>query len=200
MTTTNLLPKVATLVRKELEQHRLTMATLDVEQIAKAAMAIAEAMAQGGRLWIIGNGGSAAMAMHVAGEFLGRFKAKRDGLPGMALTDPVTVTAIANDFGVDVVFERQVRAVCGKGDVLWAMSTSGRSENITRGLRAAARPGAVRVAMAPENTPVASAANYVIHTKPEGSDRVQEAQLTAAHIICGLVETMLVKRKDETDG
>src|SRR5438552_5608370 len=118
--------------------------------LCAASLAIADsitrALRQGGKLLVAGNGGSAADAQHIAGEFLSRLNFDRNPLPAIALTtDTSVLTAIGNDYGFEHVFERQVRGLAHKGDVLLAISTSGRSPNILAGLWAARTAGATTI-------------------------------------------------------
>src|SRR5215208_299077 len=112
------------------------------------ARALVEALGAGHKVVAFGNGGSAAQASHLVGELLGRFKMTRQPFPAVALaSDAGTVTCITNDFGYDVLFERQVEALAQPGDVAFGFTTSGRSENVRRGLEMARRRGAVAVAV-----------------------------------------------------
>ena len=123
------------LVKSTLEEHRQVvekMAALEGE-IASAGELCGNALAQGQRIYLCGNGGSAADAQHIAAELIGRFVHDRRALPAIALTtDTSALTAIGNDYGYDEVFSRQVEGLCQEGDVLIAISTSGNSDNVLK--------------------------------------------------------------------
>ena len=123
------------LVKSTLEEHRqvvVKMAALEGE-IASAGELCANALLQGQRIYLCGNGGSAADAQHIAAELIGRFVNDRRALPAIALTtDTSALTAIGNDYGYDEVFSRQVEGLCREGDILIAISTSGNSDNVLK--------------------------------------------------------------------
>lgn len=190
-------PNAAELVRQRLaEGVALAEQMLDeecVEAIAEAAETIAEAYRNGGKLLIFGNGGSAADAVHVAAEFVGRYLIDRRPLPAIALAENLSsVTAIGNDYGFEEVFARQVRALGEPGDVAIGLTTSGRSPNIVRGLEVAGEAGLVAVAMTGADPgPVGAAAGHLIAIPTADTPRVQEGQMLAAHTICEWVEARL---------
>ena len=125
----------------------ITAAASQLPEVRTLAGVVCEALERGNKLLVFGNGGSAAEAQHLAGEMLGRFRATRRPLAAIALsTDPSTLTGIANDFGYDEIFARQIEALAEPGDIVIGITTSGRSENILRGLRAGRARGAVVVA------------------------------------------------------
>ena len=147
---------------------------------------------QGGKLVLMGNGGSAADAQHIAAEFVGRFLKDREPLPSIALsTNTSALTAIANDYGYDQVFQRQVRAFVRERDVVIGISTSGRSPNVLAGLGEAKRRGAVTVAFTGVGGDMEGAADYVLKLPSTETPRIQEAHITAGHILCYLVEALL---------
>ncbi len=164
-----------------------------VAQVAAVAELTADAYREGGKLLLFGNGGSAADAIHVAAEFVGRYLLERRPLPAIALVDnPSALTAIGNDYGYEEVFARQVRALGAAGDVALGFSTSGRSPNVVRGLEAARAAGLATVAMTgAEPGPVGAAADRVIAIPSTDTPRVQEGQMIAAHAICEWVEARL---------
>jgi D-sedoheptulose 7-phosphate isomerase len=153
------------------------------------ADAIAAALRAGGKVLIAGNGGSAADAQHIAAELLSRFAGERRPLPAIALTDPAVLTAIANDYGFDRVFERQVRGLGQHGDVLIALSTSGRSQNVLAALQAARECGLVAIGF----TGLGGAAmralcDLCLVAPSEETAVIQQIYMTAAHAICARVE------------
>ena len=163
---------------------------LGVDAVIAAAGAIAKAIRGKHRIYICGNGGSAADAQHIAGELVGRFAMERRALPAMALTtDTSVVTCIANDYGYEDIFSRQVEAFAGKGDVLWAISTSGRSANILSAARLARKKGVVVLALTGrKNSELEKIADISLCAENKSSARSQEIHQLAYHIICGLVE------------
>ena len=161
------------------------------------AIAIAERIARafrdGGKLLLAGNGGSAADAQHIAAEFVGRFIGERAALPAVALTtDTSALTAIANDYGFEQVFERQIRALGRNGDVFLAISTSGRSPNIIAALKAARELGLVTVGFTKvAQSPMHALCDLVLAVPSEETALIQQVHITVAHAICGLVEREL---------
>ena len=139
---------------------------------------------------MFGNGGSAADAQHFAGELLGRFRATRRPLPAMALTtDPSVVTCIANDFAYEDLFARQVEALAGPDDVVLGITTSGRSQNVVRGLRAARERGALAVAWTGADAgPAGEAAELVLAVPSTTTARIQEMHTLAMHTICVAID------------
>jgi D-sedoheptulose 7-phosphate isomerase len=165
-----------------------------VAQIAVAAEAVLEALSGGGKLLLFGNGGSAADAVHVAAEFVGRYMLERAPLPAIALVaNPSAVTAIGNDYGFDEVFARQVRALGEPGDVAVGMTTSGHSPNVVMGLVAARGSGLGTIAMTGSNPgPVGAAAELRLCVPSSDTPRIQEGHMLAAHVVCEWVEAKLV--------
>ncbi|HEX8690149.1 MAG TPA: SIS domain-containing protein [Solirubrobacterales bacterium] len=195
-------PSAAELVRQRLgEGAALVESMLSEEcvaEIAAAAELIADAYRRGNKLLLFGNGGSAADAIHVAAEFVGRYLVDRPPLPAMALVaNPSSVTAIGNDYGYDEVFARQLRGLGVRGDVAMGFTTSGRSVNVEKGLRAAAELGIATVAMTGADPgPVGAAAEHRIRIPSADTPRVQEGHMLAAHTICEWVEARLVEEAD----
>jgi D-sedoheptulose 7-phosphate isomerase len=158
--------------------------------VADLAQRICTALESGGTVITCGNGGSAAEAQHFAGELLGRFRDTRRPLRAIALsTDPSVVTCIANDFSFDDVFARQVDALAGEGDIVIGISTSGRSENVVRALRAARERGATAVAWTGrEPGPAGEAADVVLPVPSTTTARVQEVHTLLMHTICVAID------------
>ena len=129
-----------------IDAHRKTLAEFEaksLDTIVAAAEAITNALKQNNRLYICGNGGSAADAQHIAAELVGRFECERKGLPVIALTtDTSLITSVSNDYGYENIFVRQVEALIKEGDILWAISTSGASPNVVAAAQLAKRKGA----------------------------------------------------------
>ncbi len=167
-----------------------------------AVLAIAQAIEQslrgGGKLMLAGNGGSAADAQHIAGEFLSRLRFDRHPLPAIALTtDSSVLTAVGNDYGYDQVFERQLRGLGRKGDVFIAISTSGKSPNVLAALAAARELGITTVGFT-GNSPGAAAmlalCHLVLAAPSDDTPLIQQVHITAAHAICEIVERNLFKK------
>ncbi len=169
---------------------RETFLTDNAGVIADAARRIVESIRAGGKLVVFGNGGSAADAQHVAAELVGRFLRQRDGLPAVALTtDSSILTCIANDFGYDDVFARQVQALGQPGDVALAISTSGNSPNVLAGIRAARDQKMTVIGLSGVDGGKMSAVCDLELVVP--SDRtalVQEVHLAVEHLICDLID------------
>lgn len=161
------------------------------------AEVIACAFRNGAKLLIAGNGGSAADAQHIAGEFLSRLNFDRNPLPAIALTtDTSVLTAIGNDYGFERAFERQVRGLGRPGDILLAISTSGRSPNILMALKAAREIGLITIGFTGEGPRDMSADCDHCLVAPSGeTPLIQQIHIVAAHAICGLVERDLFGRK-----
>jgi D-sedoheptulose 7-phosphate isomerase len=188
-------------VTQHLTDSRLVLKeACDTPELAMAMVTIAHAITSslrlGGRLYLAGNGGSAGDAQHIAGEFLSRLNHDRAPLPAIALTtDTSVLTAISNDYGYESVFERQVLGLVVKGDVFIAISTSGRSPNIIRALRAACAKGAKTVGFTGRSGgAMLEYCDFVLHAPTDATPLIQQIHIIAAHAICGLVEQDLFPR------
>jgi D-sedoheptulose 7-phosphate isomerase len=161
--------------------------------VAAAAGHIQGALARGQKVLVFGNGGSAAEAQHFAAELSGRFERERAALPAIALTtDTSVLTAVANDYGFERVFARQIEALGARGDVAVAISTSGRSANVVAGARAARARGLGVVALTGgDGGELARLADVHVNVPHPSVARTQEAHLTLLHIVCDLVEREL---------
>lgn len=183
------------LVRKhflESAEVKRQMADVLAEPAAKAAALLATALQGGHKVLVFGNGGSAADAQHFAGEMVGRFKLSgRAALPVLALTtDSTVLTCIANDFSYEEVFSRQVEAFAQPGDIVIGISTSGRSPNVVRALRAARERGATAIALLGGDGGIAAnEADLPIIVASKDATRIQECHITLIHAISELVET-----------
>lgn len=158
-----------------------------LEEIASCILSRLE---QGGRVYLLGNGGSAADAQHIAAELVGRFKRNRRALPAIALTtDTSILTAVSNDYEYSEVFARQVQALVTDRDVVWALSVSGRSPNVIRGLEAACEKNAAVVGFTGRGGgSMAGLCDLCLRIDHESSDRVQEAHQLAYHLVCDRIE------------
>ncbi len=189
----------AGLVRERLEEHGRVMDALlgDNDRLAVIAVVAEVATAslrQGGTLFFCGNGGSAADSQHIATEMVSSFLLKRRALAAEALSvNTSTLTAIGNDTSFDEVFSRQLEAHGRKGDVLFAISTSGNSKNITRVLQTARSMGITTIGMTGNNDGclVRRLSDHCISVPSASTPRIQEAHIAIAHIICEIIETNL---------
>lgn len=163
-------------------------------KIETCAEWIIGAIHAGGKFLICGNGGSAADAQHIAGEFLCRFYHDRQPLPAIALTtDSSTITAIGNDYAFDQIFSRQVEALGRDGDVLLGISTSGSSKNIVKAFEVAGRKKIKRILLTGAiEKDIAKVSDLVIMLPSTDTPRVQEMMLVVEHLICETVETALI--------
>ncbi|BAQ65324.1 SIS domain-containing protein [Geminocystis sp. NIES-3709] len=161
-----------------------------IDQVSKV---VASHFQSGHTLLICGNGGSAADAQHIAAEFVGRFQIDRPGLPAIALgTNPATLTAWSNDHEFETIFARQVQCFGKAGDILWALSTSGRSRNIILALKAAKEKGMITIGMAGNDGGMMnSLIDYPLFVKEKHTPYVQEIHLITYHRICEQVEAQL---------
>ncbi len=182
-------------VLKQLQENIRLKEYLQSE--AKTLITIAEkleeAFRRGNKVLTFGNGGSAADAQHIAAELAGRFYLDRDSLPAIALTtNTSSVTAIANDYGYENIFVHQLRGLVTKGDVAIALSAGGNSANVVLAIEEAKRCGAVTVGFTgKQGGKLKEISDYVIHIPSADTPRIQEAHITAGHIICYLVEEAL---------
>jgi len=164
------------------------------QQLVKAVDCCVNALKSGGKLMFVGNGGSAAEAQHFSAEMVGRFLQERQPLPSIALTtDTSAVTAIGNDYGYEHVFSRQVQALGRKGDVLIAMSTSGRSKNIVMAMQAARSAGISTIGLTgihPRD--MGELADVSLKVPSSHTPQIQEGHLVLGHLLCGMVEKQLL--------
>jgi D-sedoheptulose 7-phosphate isomerase len=173
-----------------------------VNTIARAATLIIRAIQQGQRVYVCGNGGSAADAQHIAGELVWRFECERRALPVLALTtDTSLMTAIANDNDSDEIFARQVEALVCQHDVLWALSTSGVSSNIIKAAKLAKSKGASILSFTgKENSALEKLSDLCLCARSESTARSQEIHQLAYHIICALVEKAFCETQEPIEG
>lgn len=164
--------------------------------VQQAAEACIRSLKQGGKALFAGNGGSAADAQHMAGEFVSRFAFDRPGLPAIALTtDTSILTAIGNDYGYEQLFARQVQALGQRGDLLIGYSTSGKSPNILLALQEARARGLVTIGMTGNRGgPMRESCDHFMEVPSADTPKIQEGHLVLGHILCGLVESSLFTR------
>lgn len=166
---------------------------MSAASIVRAAELVYAAIRSGNKILACGNGGSAAEAQHFAGELVGRFLTERESLAAVALTvDTSVLTAIGNDYGYEEVFARQVKGIGKRGDVLLAISTSGRSPNVLKALSAARERGLTTIALIGAESNANLDVSDLVITIPEASvPRVQEMHLAVLHMICDLLDSAL---------
>ena len=166
------------------------------KEINEIVLTITSCLQNGKKILLMGNGGSAADAQHIAAEFLGRFKRERKGIPAIALsTDTSTITSISNDYSFDIIFSRQCESLVNSGDVVVGISTSGNSINVKNGLEISKKKGAITIALlGNDGGIIKDTADMVIIVNSKSTARIQEAHRVIYHIICELVE-----RKFETN-
>lgn len=165
----------------------------EAQTIVRMARVVAEAFRSRRRVYLFGNGGSAADCQHLAAEFINRFQKERIPLPAVALTtDTSVLTSIANDYDFRDVFVRQLRGLGEAGDVAVGLSTSGRSENVLRALRWAREHGLHTLGLAGLGTTDMDVyCDLIVHVPDAVTARVQEVHIAVGHVICELVEEML---------
>lgn len=165
------------------------------EQMIELGDVIAASLRGGGKLLVAGNGGSAADAQHISGEFTARLMYDRRPLAAIALTtDSSSMTAISNDYGYDHVFARQIGALGRPGDVFLGITTSGRSPNILRAFEEARRQSVTSIAFCGAETGAIEHVDHVFRAPSDWTPVIQQIHITAAHIVCGLVERQLCPR------
>lgn len=172
---------------------RLSLIEHCSDGVVKAAEHIFDSLQKGGKLLTFGNGGSAADAQHLAGEFIGRFTRERAPLPAIALTvDSSAMTAIGNDYGFDQIFARQVTGLGRQPDIIVAISTSGRSPNVLNGVRAASEKGLTTIGFSGgEGGPLAELVDIPIVVPSVSTPRIQECHITLVHIMCEVLESLV---------
>lgn len=185
-------------IRAEIEKTSAMLSALGGDEVLleateRIATQCVEALRAGNKLLFAGNGGSAADAQHLAGELVGRLAYDRPGLPAISLTaDTAVLTAVGNDYGYDDVFLRQVEALGVRGDVLFALSTSGRSGNVVRALRAARGRGMRTFGMTGAGGgDMAGLCDLCLRVPSTETQKIQEGHIVLGHIVCALIERMM---------
>jgi D-sedoheptulose 7-phosphate isomerase len=182
-------------IRRQLEESARVKRSFSDEligRIAQFAEKSADTLRGGGKLVFFGNGGSAADALHLAAELVVRLRTERPGLAALALTtNPSVLTAAGNDYGFERIFSRQIESLVAKQDVLVALSTSGASPNIIRGLEAGRPRGAFLVGFTGEmGGQLANKVDLLLNVPSQDAQRIQEAHITIGHIACSLIERL----------
>jgi D-sedoheptulose 7-phosphate isomerase len=180
-------------IRRQLEESARVKQSFSTELIARIAQFAeksAAALRTGGKIVFFGNGGSAADALHLAAELVVRLRSDRKGLAALALTsNPSVLTAAGNDYGFEHIFSRQIESLVAPQDVLVALSTSGSSANIVRGVDAGRARSAYLVAFTGETGgALANKVDLLLNVPSQDPQRIQEAHITIGHIACALIE------------
>lgn len=183
-------------IASQLAAHREVIDKVEQQlstQIADMVTLLVETFNAGGKLLVMGNGGSAADAQHFVAEIVSRFKMERRGLPAIALsTDTSILTAIGNDYGFDRVFSRQVEALAVSGDLVVGISTSGNSVNVLKALQLAREKGCRTIGLLGNGGgTIKDVCSLAMVVPTSDTPRVQEAHITIIHIACGLLEKAL---------
>jgi D-sedoheptulose 7-phosphate isomerase len=182
-------------IRRQLEESARVKQSFSgelIDRIAQFAEKSAAALRAGGKIVFFGNGGSAADALHLAAELVVRLRRERPGLAALALTTNASVlTAAANDYGFERIFSRQIESLVSASDVLVALSTSGQSPNLLRGVEAGRGRGSYLVAFTGETGgALAPKVDLLLNVPSTDSQRIQEAHITIGHIACSLIEQL----------
>jgi D-sedoheptulose 7-phosphate isomerase len=186
-------------IRKTIEDSIRTkeaVMRVNVPDIERAVKMIFECIQSGHKVLFFGNGGSASDSQHMAAEFVGRYEKERKGLAAIALTtDTSILTAVANDYGYDRVFERQVEGLGQKGDVAVGITTSGNSKNVLLGIRKAKEQGLKTIAfLGRDGGQLKSEVDVAIVIPAEKTARIQESHILVGHIICEQVDELFFRQ------
>lgn len=182
-------------IRRQLEESARVKQSFSSElvgRIAQFAEKSATVLRGGGKIVFFGNGGSAADALHLAAELVVRLRTERPGLAALALTtNPSVLTAAGNDYGFERIFSRQIESLVAKNDILVALSTSGNSSNVIRGLEAGRARGAYLVGFTGETGgSIANKVDLLLNVPSSDAQRIQECHITIGHIACSLIEQL----------
>ena len=180
-------------IRSQLKANRDVIERMEMNLtplIAEMAVFLTDTFRSGGKLMVMGNGGSAADSQHFAAEIVSRFRMERPGLPAIALsTDTSILTAIGNDYGFDFVFRRQVEALATPGDIVVGISTSGNSTNVKAALELAHEKGCRTIALlGRDGGSIKGVCDLALVVPSDDTPRIQEGHIAIIHIVCDLVE------------
>lgn len=171
-------------------KHSLASNSDFVASVEKVALKCSEVVNSGGTIFACGNGGSTCDAMHFTEELVARYKRERRGIRAMHLMDGPTITCWSNDYSFKTAYRRQIETFCNPNDILFGISTSGKSDNIIEAVHAAKAIGATTVALTGKSgEPLKSLTDYSILVPCNETERIQEAHITVIHILCELIET-----------
>ena len=187
-----------TLLKRSLREHLDSIQALSdskLTEIEEAGELICQTLSGAHKVLLCGNGGSAADAQHIAAELVGRYELQRRAFPAIALTtDTSALTALSNDYGYEEVFARQVQALATHGDLLIAISTSGKSPNVIRAVEQAKALGCKTIALTgADGEPLSSICDLAVSVPAQRTSRVQEAHITIGHLWCEMVDAKSAK-------
>jgi len=184
--------KATVVFERAISDHLAVIESLKGQKVLlqQVAEEMSRAVLRGNKVLWCGNGGSAADSQHLAAELMGRFRRERRGIPSIALTtDTSILTAIGNDYGYERVFQRQVEALCNRGDVLVGISTSGNSRNVCAALNTARERGAFTVALVGSGGgEIAKIADIALRMDSTDTARIQEGHILCGHMLCDWIE------------
>jgi D-sedoheptulose 7-phosphate isomerase len=185
-------------VFKESSQVKDIFLNENLGKIVQVVDVVTAALKSGCKILLFGNGGSAADAQHIAGEFVNRFLIERPPLPAIALTtDTSVMTSIGNDYDFSEIFSKQIRAIGQAGDIAWGMSTSGSSPNVVKAFEAAKKIGMITIGLTgKDGGEIAKMVDYSLNVSSGNTPRIQETHITLSHVICELVDVKLFQRPD----
>jgi len=188
-------------ILEQIKEAQLVMSKMIIDEallgiVEDAAVSCIKCLQQGGKILLAGNGGSAADAQHMAGEFVSRFAFDRPGLPAIALTtDSSILTAISNDYGYEKLFARQVQTHGNKGDIFIGYSTSGRSSNILQAFEISRSKGLINIGLTGnQGGAMNELCDYLLEIPSQDTPKIQEGHLVIGHILCGLIERSIFGR------
>lgn len=184
------------IIEESREAKEALLSAENLGHIENAARSMMRSLDAGGKIIVFGNGGSAADSQHFVAELVGRFRKERKAIPAIALTtNTSTITALANDYGYDISFKRQLEALGKKGDVAVGISTSGTAKNVIEAVRAAKEMGLVTVALTgKDGGKLKNEADLTIVVKSESTARIQESHILIIHILSELVENAISEK------
>lgn len=190
--------KIADILQRSIDTKQAVLRDTElIARIAEATQKTIDCFTNGGKVLFCGNGGSAADAQHLSAEFSGRFYTDRNPLPSEALhCNSSYMTAVANDYGYDVVYSRIVKGMGRKGDILISLSTSGNSQNIINAMQMARELGMVNIALTGETGgKMKDLADILLNVPSKDTPRIQESHITIGHAICQLVEEGIFEKE-----
>jgi D-sedoheptulose 7-phosphate isomerase len=188
--------KIIENILQESVQTKKDTLKANVDIMIDVVNVITQVFKKKGKLLLFGNGGSAADSQHIAAEFIGRFQKERKALPAIALTtDTSILTSLSNDYGFDTVFTRQIEGLANRGDIAFAISTSGNSNNVIEGIKRAKKMGLKTISLTGRGGgKLARISDFSLVVPSKSTARIQESHIWIAHTICELVENQFYPR------
>lgn len=183
------------IVETEFKKSSEVISKLDPDSILKCCDMIVESLRNGGQIIFMGNGGSSADAQHIAAEFSGKYLFDRPAMAGVCLSNIAPVTAIGNDYSYDLVFKRQIEAICRKGDVVVGLSTSGNSKNVILAMEKAKELGAKTISFTGDCGKMKEIADIAVVIPSTETPHIQEGYFVACHTMCNIVEKTMFGKK-----